>query len=140
MSMTITTKKSELCWLYHEHTWTKKDYDNWKQWLIGIAEKHNWQIIEDDYWIASYVALAKLIKNLEWDEVATRFKNDDDLSYEFEAKGYNGEMIKRTVSLNESLADAMGEDAWDADYEIGDACDTDTDYEFNEIEDVDLEN
>ena len=84
-----------------------------------------------------YVALAKLIKNLEWDEVATRFENDDDLSCEFETKDYNGEMIKHTVSLNESLADAMGEDAWDADYEIGDACDTDTDYEFNEIEEED---
>ena len=137
MSMTITTKKSELCWLYHEYTWTKKNYDDWKQWLIGIAEKHNWQIAEDDWWTASYVALAKLIKNLEWDEVATRFKNNNDLSYEFEIKGYNGEMIKHTVSLNESLADAMGEDAWDADYEIGDACDTDTDYEFNEVEEED---
>lgn len=137
MSKTITIKKSELCWLYHEYTWTKKNYDNWKQWLIGIAEKRNWQIAEDDYWTASYVALAKLIQNLEWDEVATRFENDDDLSYELETKSYNGEMIKRTVSLNESLADAMGEDAWDADYEIGDACDTDTDYEFNEIEEED---
>lgn len=137
MSMTITTKKSELCWLYHEYTWTKKDYDNWKRWLIDIAEKHNWQIAKDDYWTASYVALAKLIKNLEWDEVATRFENDDDLSYELEIKGYNGEMIKHTVSLNESLADAMGEDAWDADYEIGDACDTDTEYEFNENEEED---
>ena len=46
-------------------------------------------------------------------------------------------MIKRTVSLNESLADAMGEDAWDADYEIGDACDTYTEYEFNENEEED---
>ena len=117
--------------------WTKEDYDNWKKWLIGIAEKRNWQTIEDDYWTASNIALAKLIQNLEWDEVATRFENDDDLSYEFETKGYNGEMIKRTVSLNESLADAMGGDAWDADYEIGDACDTDTDYEFNEIEEED---
>ena len=137
MSKTITTKKSELCWLYHEYTWTKKDYDDWKQWLIGIAENHNWQNTEDDYWTASNIALAKLIQNLEWDEVATRFKNDDDLSYELEIKGYNGEMIKHTVSLNESLADAMGEDAWDADYEIGDACDTDTEYEFNEIEEED---
>lgn len=137
MSMTITTKKSELCWLYHEYTWTKKNYDDWKQWLIGIAERLNWQIIEDDYCIASKVALAKLIRNLEWDEVATRFKNDDDLSYEFETKGCNGEMIKRTVSLNKSLAEAMGEDAWDSDYEIGDTCDTDTDYEFDEIEEED---
>ena len=137
MSKTITTKKSELCWLSHEYTWTKKDYDKWKQWLIGIAEKRNWQTIADDWWTASYVALAKLIKNLEWDEVVTRFENDDDISCEFETKDYNGEMIKRTVSLNESLADAMGEDAWDADYEIGDACDTDTDYEFNETEEED---
>lgn len=137
MGMTITTKKSELCWLHHEYTWTKKNYDDWKQWLIGIAEKRNWQIIEDDYCTASKVALAKLIRNLEWDEVATRFKNDDDLSYEFETKGYNGEMIKRTVSLNESLAEAMGEDTWDADYEIGDTCDTDTDYEFDGIEEED---
>lgn len=136
MGKTITTKKSELCWLYHEYTWTKKDYDEWKQWLIGIAERNNWQI-PDDYWNASNVALAKLIQNLEWDEVATRFENDDDLSYEYEAKGYNGEMVKRTVWLNESLADAMGENAWDADYEIGDACDTDTDYEFDEIEEED---
>lgn len=137
MGMTITTKKSELCWLYHEYTWTKKNYDDWKQWLIGIAERRNWQIIEDDYCTASKVALAKLIRNLEWDEVATRFKNDDDLSYEFETKGYNGEMIKRTVSLNESLAEAMGEDAWDADYEIVDTCDTDTDYEFDGVEEED---
>ena len=137
MSMTITTKKSELCWLYHEYTWTKEDYDAWKQWLIGIAEKHNWLIPEDDYWTASNIALAKLIQNLEWDEVATRFKNDNNLSYEFETKGYNGEIIKRTVWLNQSLADAMGENAWDADYEIGDACDTDTDYEFNGIEEED---
>ena len=137
MSITITTKKSELCWLHHKHTWMKEDYDAWKEWLIGIAEKRNWQIIEDDYHTASKVALAKLIQNLEWDEVATRFKNDDDLSYEFETKGYNGEMIKRTVSLNKSLAEAMGEDAWDADYEIGDTCDTDTDYEFDEIEEED---
>ena len=137
MGITITTKKSELCWLYHEYTWTKKNYDDWKQWLIGIAEKHNWQNTEDDYWTASNIALAKLIQNLEWDEVATHFENDDDLSYEFEVKVYNGEMIKRTVSLNESLADAMGEDAWDADYEVGDACDTDTEYEFNEIEEED---
>ena len=137
MDITITTKKSELCWLHHEYTWTKKNYDDWKQWLIGIAERRNWQIIEDDYCTASKVALAKLIRNLEWDEVATRFKNDDDLSYEFETKGYNGEMIKRTVSLNKSLAEAMGEDAWDADYEIGDTCDTDTDYEFDGIEEED---
>lgn len=137
MGMTITTKKSELCWLYHEYTWTKKNYDDWKQWLIGIAERRNWQIIEDDYCTASKVALAKLIRNLEWDEVATRFKNDDDLSYEFETKGYNGEMIKRTVSLNKSLAEAMGEDAWDADSIIGDTCDTDTDYEFDGIEEED---
>lgn len=135
MSMTITTKKAELCWLHHEYTWTKEDYDAWKEWLIGIAERHNWQTTEGDY--ASKVVLAKLIQNLEWDEVATRFKNDDDLSYEFETKGYNGEMIKRTVSLNESLAEIMGEYAWDADYEIGDACDTDTDYEFNGIEEED---
>ena len=134
MGMTITTKKSELCWLYHEYTWTEEDYDAWKEWLINIAEKRNWQIIEADYHTASKVALAKLIRNLEWDEVATRFKNDDDLSYEFETKGCNGEMIKRTVSLNESLAEIMGEYAWDADYEIGDTCDTDTDYEFDEIE------
>ena len=137
MGMTITTKKSELCWLHHEHTWTKEDYDAWKEWLINIAERHNWQIIEDDYHTASKVALAKLIRNLEWDEVATRFKNDDDLSYEFETKGCNGEMIKRTVSLNKSLAEIMGEYAWDADYEIGDTCDTDTDYEFDEIEEED---
>lgn len=137
MSMTITTKKSELCWLHHEYTWTKEDYDSWKEWLINIAEKRNWQTIEDDYHTASKVALAKLIRNLEWDEVATRFKNDDDLSYEFETKGCNGEMIKRTVSLNESLAEIMGEYAWDADYEVGDACDTDTDYEFDGIEEED---
>ena len=135
MSKTITTKKSELCWLHHEYTWTKEDYDAWKEWLIGIAEKRNWQTTEGDY--ASKVALAKLIQNLEWDEVATRFENNDDLSYEFETKGYNGEMIKRTVSLNESLAEIMGEYAWDADYEIGDACDTDTNYEFDEIEEED---
>ena len=135
MGMTITTKKSELCWLHHEYTWTKEDYDAWKEWLIGIAERHNWQTTEGDY--ASKVALAKLIQNLEWDEVATRFKNDDDLSYEFETKGYNGEMIKRTVSLNESLAEIMGEYAWDADYEVGDACDTDTDYKFDEIKEED---
>ena len=137
MGITITTKKSELCWLYHEYTWTKKNYDDWKQWLIGIAERRNWQIIEDDYCTASKVALAKLIRNLEWDEVATRFKNDNDLSYEFETKGCNGEMIKRTVSLNESLAEIMGEYAWDADYEVGDTCDTDTDYEFDEIKEED---
>ena len=135
MGKTITTKKSELCWLYHEYTWTEKNYNNWKNWLVGIAEKHNWLITEDKYWTACNIALAKLIQNLEWDEVATRFEKDDDLLYEFETKGCNGG--KHTVSLNKSLADAMGEDAWDADYEISDACDTDTDYEFNEIEEED---
>ena len=134
---TITTKKAELCWLYHEYTWTKEDYDNWKASLIDIAKRNNWKTTEHECWTANLIALAMLIKDLEWDEVATRFKNDDDLSYEFETKGYNGEMIKRTVSLNESLAEIMGEYAWDADYEIGDACDTDTDYEFNGIEEED---
>ena len=130
---TITTKKAELCWLYHEYTWTKKDYDNWKQWLIGIAEKHNWLTSEDDYWTASNIALAKLIQNLEWDEVATRFEKNDDLTLEFQAQDYNGELALYTVSLIEELADAMGEDAWNADYEIGDTCDIDTEYEYDEI-------
>ena len=138
MSKTITTKKQELCWLYHEYTWTKEDYDNWKKRLINIAEKHNWKFDEEyNCWNTNPIALAMLIKDLEWDEVVTRFKNNDDLTLDFPAKDYNGEVVLHTVSLIEELADAMGEDAWDADYEIGDACDIYTEYEFDETNEED---
>ena len=130
---TITTKKAELCWLYHEYTWTKEDYDNWKASIIDIAEQNHWKTTEQYYWNARLIALATLIKDLEWDEVATRFEKNDDLTLDFQAQDYKGELALHTVSLIEELADAMGEDAWNADYEIGDACDTDTEYEYDEI-------
>ena len=130
---TITTKKAELCWLYHEYTWTKEDYDNWKASLIDIAKQNTWKTTEHECWTANLIALAMLIKDLEWDEVATRFEKNDDLSLEYQAKDYKGELASYTVSLIDELANAMGEDAWNANYEIGDACDTDTEYEYDEI-------
>lgn len=130
---TITTKKAELCWLYHEYTWTKEDYDNWKASLIDIAERNNWKTTEHECWTANSIALAMLIKDLEWNEVATRFEKNDDLSLEYQAKNYNNELVSYTVSLIEELANAMGEDAWNNDYEIGDTLDSDTEYEYDEI-------
>lgn len=125
---TISIYKSELCWLEHRTYWNEHDYKFWKSWAKNRADGSM------DYLKDYYRALTQLIKDLTWDEAATRFAKNDDLTLEYTTTDADGQTVTATVSLINELENAMGDDAWSEDYEIGECIDTMTEYEYSGFE------
>lgn len=127
MAKTITTRKSELCWLYHKRTWGEEEYNDWKLWILGTHTNG------DDYWHRKYKFLAELVKDIDWDQAYDIIKGVVEspkalITY----TSYSGNTYTETVNLKEELIDAMDDDTWSSGYEIGDAIDTDTERDYNE--------